>query len=295
MKKLALLYAAVAALLFMTLEPVSKLIADNVSPYAITFWRFILGSLILFPFATVRIKKDNIKLSGKDFLTLTGLGILFICISMVSLQYAVKIAVSPALIAIIFSSNSVFSLLFAIPIIKETMTKNKILAVILCVIGLIICADFTKGENVRSIALALFSSLTFSLHSVLSQKYMSKMGAAVQNCIIFVAGSLILLVALLITGQDLIPEFTGKSVSLMLYLGFGVTGLGYFLFFKAIETGGAIMGSMVFFFKPILTPFITLIINGIIPDKKVFIALIFVAAGSVFATMEKFSRKKKAQ
>lgn len=293
MKKLALFYAAVAALLFMTLEPVSKLIADSISPYAITFWRFVLGSLILFPFAAIRINKGKIKIGAKDFLILTGLGILFICISMVSLQFAVKIAVSPALIAIIFSSNSVFSLLFAIPIIQEKLTKNKILAVILCVIGLIICADFTKEENIVSIALALFSSLTFSLHSVLSQKYMSKMGAAVQNCIIFIAGSLVLLAALLITGQDLIPEFTGKSISLMLYLGFGVTGLGYFLFFKAIETGGAIMGSMVFFFKPILTPFITLAINGIVPGGKVFVALIFVAAGSVFATMEKFSGKNK--
>ena len=78
----------------------------------------------------------------------------------------------------------------------------------------------------------------------------------------------------------------------MLYLGFGVTGLGYFLFFKAIETGGAIMGSLAFFIKPILTPFVTLVINGIVPDGKVFVALVFVAAGSVFATMEKFSPKK---
>ena len=39
MKK-GIVYALITAILFVTLEPVSKLIANDVTPYAITFWRF---------------------------------------------------------------------------------------------------------------------------------------------------------------------------------------------------------------------------------------------------------------
>ena len=113
MKK-GFLYSLLTALLFVTLEPVSKLIAGEISPFAITFWRFAIGSLILLPFAVGKIKKGALNISGKDLLTCTLLGILFICVSMVSLQVAVKESANASLIAIIFSSNSVFTLLFAV-------------------------------------------------------------------------------------------------------------------------------------------------------------------------------------
>ena len=118
MKK-GFLYSLLTALLFVTLEPVSKLIAGDISPFAITFWRFAIGSLILLPFALDKIKKGGFKLTKKDLITCTLLGILFICISMVSLQVAVKESANPSLIAIIFSSNSVFTLLFAVLFCKE--------------------------------------------------------------------------------------------------------------------------------------------------------------------------------
>jgi F0F1-type ATP synthase membrane subunit a len=50
MKK-GILFAALTAILFVTLEPVSKLIANDVTPFAITLWRFIIGSVMMLPFA----------------------------------------------------------------------------------------------------------------------------------------------------------------------------------------------------------------------------------------------------
>jgi len=212
---------------------------------------------------------------------------------MVPLQYAVKTAESPALIAIIFSSSSVFTLLLAIPIVKEKMTVHKAIATVLCVIGLILSADFGQSNNWFSVCLALFSSVTFSIHSVLSQKYMTRLGASVQNCIIFLMGSLVLLIFLLSTGQDLTFAVQAKSLTILTYLGFAVTGFGYWIYFRAIETGGAMMGSLVFFIKPLLAPFATLVINRIVPDAKIFLALFFVMLCSVFATRDKKKIEEK--
>ncbi|MBE6700857.1 MAG: hypothetical protein E7582_03090 [Ruminococcaceae bacterium] len=285
------LYVFLTAILFVTLEPVSKLIAGDVSPYAITFWRFIIGSLILLPPAIIKIKKNSIHISKKDLALATCLGILFICISMIVLQVGVKKADSPSLIAIIFSSNSIFTILFAILFLKEKLNKNKVLALILGVVGVLVCADFSKGTNLESVLCAVISAVVFSLYTVLSKKYSKKLGGVVQTGLVFLTGSVVLLISLIVMGEDVIPTFNLTTVGILAYLGVFVTGVGYACYFKAIETGGTIMGSIAFFVKPILTPFVTFIINGIVPDVKVFVAVIFIVLASYFATYVKKGEK----
>ena len=58
---MALIYVIITALVFTTLEPVSKLIAEQVNPFAITFWRCMIGALVLIPFAFIKIKKEKIQ------------------------------------------------------------------------------------------------------------------------------------------------------------------------------------------------------------------------------------------
>jgi len=290
MKK-GILYALITAVLFVTLEPVSKLIAEEVTPYAITFWRFLIGSFILIPPAIIKIRKEKIKITAKDLGITTLLGILFICVSMVSLQLAVKQSEAPSLIAIIFSANSVFTIIFALFIIKEKMNRYKLTALLFGIIGVVACIDFSSGTNLTSVALAVFAALTFSLYTALSQKYMKKLGGVIQTCLVFLTGSLVLLVVLLIGGIDVSPSFRPQSFAILLYLGFLVTGVGYASYFKGIETGGAIMASLAFFIKPILTPFVTWIINGIVPDIKVFLAVLCIVVASYFAVYKKQAPK----
>lgn len=287
MKK-GIFYAALTAILFVTLEPVSKLIANEISPYAMTFWRFLIGSVLLVPFAAVKVKKENIKITGKDILRMTLLGILVICLSMVVLQIAVKQADAPSLIAIIFSSNSVFTIIFSVLLIKEEkLNKNKVIALIFGVLGVVLCADFSSGTNLTSVLYTFIAALSFSLYTVLSQKYKNKTGGIVQTAGVFLAGSIVLLIILLITKQDISMPIQPKSLLIMLYLGILVTGVGYVSYFKAMEKGGAIMASMAFFIKPILTPFVTLLVNGIKPDGKVFLAVACIVVASYFSTFRK--------
>lgn len=286
MKK-GVLYALITAVLFVTLEPVSKLIAGEINPYAITFWRFFIGSFILIPPAVSKLRREKIKITARDAGITAALGVLFICISMVALQLAVKIADAPSLIAIIFSSNSVFTIIFAVFIIGEKLTKNKALALLFGVLGVVFCADFSSGTNLSSVALTLFAALAFSLYTALSQRFNKKLGGVIQTAMVFLLGSIVLFIALLVMGVDVFPAVNGKSLGILLYLGFLVTGVGYASYFKAIEKGGAIMASLAFFIKPILTPFVTFFINGIVPDLKVFLAVLCIVAASYFAVYNK--------
>lgn len=285
--KLGILFSMLTAVLFVTLEPVSKLIANDVTPYAITLWRFIIGALMLMPLAIMTIKKKNLKITLKDMGMMTVFGIFFICFSMIALQIGVKKADSPSLIAIIFSSNSIFTILFAMMILKEKLNKYKVIALILGALGVIVCADFSSGTNLESVLYALFAAISFSLYTILSQKYVKKFGSIVQLCLVFTMGSLVLLIALLALGSNIIPVLSAKSVGVLVYLGIFVTGLGYICYIKAIEKGGTLMASLTFFAKPILTPFATLFVNGIAPDAKIFISVVLVVLASYFATCKK--------
>ncbi len=291
MKK-SLIFAVITALVFVTLEPVSKLIAADVNPYAITFWRFLLASLFLMPLAILKIKRESLHITLKEIGIMLLLGILFICVSMPALQLSVEIAASPALIAIIFSSNSIFSILFAAILTNEKVTLQKACAIIFCIIGVLICVDFNSNVNIESILLSVFSAASFSLYSVLSGKYKTKLGNAVQTSIVFFLGSLVLLAVLLTVNIPIIPPIDFINILILTYLGLIVTGVGYFCYFRAIEKGSTVMGSLAFFIKPILTPFVTFAINGIVPDFKIFVAILFIVVGSYIVVYKKGEKQK---
>lgn len=285
--KNGLLYTLITAILFVTLEPVSKLIANDVSPYAITFWRFLLGAIILMIPALMKAKKEKLRPTAKEWSIATLLGILFICISMLSLQLGVKKSDSPALIAIIFSANSIFTILFALLLLKEKLTKNKLFTLIFGAIGVLLCTDFSSGTNLTSAALGIFAALTFSLYTVLTKKYFSRLGGMIQSAMVFLSGSIVLFIFLLCSGADWIPTFSAANIGILLYLGIFVTGIGYACYFLAMEKGGTIMASLAFFIKPILTPFVTWMINDIVPDWKIFVAVACIVIASCFTMYKK--------
>ncbi len=283
-----LIYASITAIFFATLEPVSKLIANQVDPYAVTFIRFFISSLLLMPFAIYTKKKYNIKLNITDHLRFCGLGILFVCVSMVILQMAVLKSSSPALIAIIFSSNSVMTIIMATIILREKLTAKKIFALVLCILGIAVCSweNFLKKVEIMPVILALVAALSFSVYAVLSKKTMARVKGSVVTGYTFLYGSIILLVFLLIGGGDIISGITMQNISILLYLGIFVTGVGYWAYFMAMEKSGATTASLSFFLKPILSPFVAFIINGENIKFEILIALFLVLAGSYLSSKQ---------
>ncbi len=282
MKK-GLPYILLTGLLFTTLEPVSKLIAGQVDPFAITFIRFFIGGLILLTFSIAKVRQAKITLGKKDYAVMSLLGIFCICVSMPLLQYAVMKAENPAIIAIIFSSNAVFTIAFSALILKDKITPVKLAAIVLCIAGVLVSADFSKGSDFLSVTLAVAAALTFSLYTVLSKKYMKKLVGIVQTGYSFLIGSLVLLVILLAAGIDAVGPVNAGNIGSLLFLGVAVTGIGYWSYFKAMHHASAMAASFVFFIKPILTPFAAFLINGITPGANVFAALALVLVGSYLA------------
>ena len=47
------------ALVFASMEPVSKLLNGQVNPFTLTFWRFLIGSAFVFPMAVREIRRKG--------------------------------------------------------------------------------------------------------------------------------------------------------------------------------------------------------------------------------------------
>ncbi len=278
-----LFFVLVTAILFTMHEPVSKLIANDINPYAITAIRFFIGSLVCLPLSVREIIKNKIKLKGKDFLILGGLGVLDICVSMVLLQIGVKMADSPALISIIFSSNSIITIILSAIFLKSKLTKVKVVGILLCVVGVLLSADLGSGSNAVSIILAVLAAATFSVYTVLCKRFMHKFTGVIQTGISFFMGSSVLLIILLIGGVDIVGGISASNISEVMYLSVIVTGVGYLAYFSVIKSGGPQVAAITFLIKPILTPFMTWIVNGIVPDYSIIIAVILVAIGAALS------------
>ncbi|MEA4965878.1 MAG: EamA family transporter [Oscillospiraceae bacterium] len=290
MKK-SLLYVLITAVAFSTLEPFSSLPAfAGVSAFSITAIRFVIGSLMLLPFSIAAVRKKHVKIGKRDWAILAGLGVLVICVSMNLLQIAVQIVresgKTPANVAILFCSNSLFTIFLSAWLLHDRLDRQKLLAAGLGVVGLFFCIDFSGSDGLLSSLLTLLAAITFSLYTVLSKKYAARLSGIIQTGLSFLIGSAVLVVGLLLSGMDLLENVGTHNLLDMLYLGVVVTGIGYAAFFKGIEEWSTMAASLVFFIKPVLTPFAVWLIKGseFAPtDWKIFAAGAFVVAGSAAA------------
>ena len=293
--KSGMIFAVITALCFATHEPVSKLFAHEIDPYAINAIRFFIGSLVLLPFSIREIVKKKIKLTLRDFIIMGSLGALFICVSTPLLQVSVKIADSPSIVAIIFSSNSIMTIILSAIFLGNKITFSKGVGIVLCIIGVIVSADFSGGTNLESVLMALFAAIAFSIYTVLCKKYMAKLSGVIQSGISFFMGSIILIIILLICGIDLVGGITSDNVLPLMYVAVVVSGVGYWAYFAAMRIGGAQTAAMAFLIKPILTPFATFFVNGIKPDASIIIAIILVVIGAALAggTVQRIFNKQE--
>lgn len=280
MNKKGILYILLTAILFTSMEPVSKLLSNSGMKSAdMTFLRFALGGLFLFPFAIVQLHNHKKTISIKDLFIFLLMGSIGISLSMVLLQIAIEY-IPPATAAIIFCCNSVFTTIFAVIILKERFSARKLAALVFCISGIALCVDFSLPSPIFGILLAAASALLFSLYCVIGKKLMKKHTALVQNSFSFVSGSCILFILLLLNGVNPFLNITYNNLFNLLYLGIGVSGLGYLLYFLAMKETSAIQASTVFSIKPVLAPVFSYFILGDSIQKNIIFAILFVSIGS---------------
>ncbi len=300
------LYIALATFLFSTMEIALKSISGQFHPIQLTLTRFFIGGLFLLPFAISTIRKKQLKIERESFLSFAFLGLMGVVISMTFYQIAVENA-KASVVAVLFSSNPVFVMIFAYFLLHESIYKRNVIALILEILGiLIIINPLHTAISAAGILFTLCATVIFSLYSVFGKKKCQEYGGVVVTCFSFVFGSLEMLllallsnikvVSLFLSGIGLsvfseIPLFSGYSQSnwfIVLYIAIGVTGGGYAFYFLAMEVTSANTASLTFFFKPVLAPLLAVIIlHEVIPFSMIS-GIALVLCGSLVSLYPSF-------
>lgn len=306
------LYIAITTILFSSMEIMLKSISNTFNPIQLTFERFFIGGLILLPFAIKSLKSKEVSINKEDIKQFLFLGFMCVVVSMIFYQLAVT-HTKASVVAVIFSCNPIFVMLFAYVFLKEKIHCHNIVSLILEIVGIIIIINpLSIKLSPIGVTLTLLAALTFALYGVLGKKSTVKFGGEVVTCFSFILGSLEMLILILIghipsisslfTSFNMsdfanVPLFTGYNMNniwAVIYVYVFVTGLGYASYFKAMEETSANTTSLVFFFKPVLSPILAFIfINEFIPINMI-VGILFIVVGSIFTIICNMSLEKKS-
>ncbi|OFI05238.1 putative DMT superfamily transporter inner membrane protein [Clostridium acetireducens DSM 10703] len=279
------LYVVITAFIFSTMEIGGKIISNEINPFQLTFLRFLIGGLFLLPFAIKEFKKRNLKLEKYDFFYFMLTGALCVIVSMGFFQLAI-VYTKASVVAIVFSTNPMFTIPFAYFILKENLTKSTIISLVLSFIGIIcILNPFNITLDIKGIIFAILAALTFSLYSVIGKMKIEKYGGIIMNCFTFLVGDIILFIGILLFKIPVISGVSSSNIIHIIYLGIVVTGLGYLFYFFAMEETSASTASIVFFIKPALAPILSLIILAENIPFNTLLGIVFILLGS-FVTLK---------
>lgn len=280
------LYIALTALSFSTMEVAGKIIAKQINPFQLNFLRFLIGAIILLPFALKEVKTRNIHLGLKDWGFLAAVGFLNVVICMSFFQFGVLYG-KASTAAVIFSTNPVFTIPFAYFILKEPFTKNTAISIVLCIIGILfILNPFAMSGSLKGFCFSVIAAITFSLYTVVGKLKMKQYGGMVINCFSFFIGDLMLLIMMLFAKVPVISGVNSHNIIPLLYLGIVVSGLGYLVFFRAMEETSTTTASIAFFIKPALAPIFSLIILKETIPMNTICGIVFIILGA-FMTLAK--------
>ncbi|MEA4962567.1 DMT family transporter [Lutispora sp.] len=268
-------YLGITILIFSTLEVVSSSLKGLIHPTQLIFIRFLIGGLALLPW--VIAKKE--KISVKDWMFFAGLGILNTVISMGSLQLAISMG-KASTAAILISSNPIFVVMFSYLLLKEKITKNSIICMILGIIGitLIIYKGGSGGDTAMSLFLGIVASLTFGLYSVLGKMKADNISSITMISLSAIIGAICTIPLLLYMGLPVL-YFPREGFFRIMYLGLILSGFAYITFIEALKILSASKGSMVFFLKPAVATVLAVIFLGEKISAKTILGMAFVAAG----------------
>lgn len=286
MKYKGYIFLGITILIFSSLEVVTITLKGLMNPLQLTFLRFLIGGVVLLPFV---IKKRE-KLQVKDLLFFLYLGILNIVISMGSLQLAINMG-KASTAAILISSNPIFVLLFSSILLKEKVSFDRIICILLGIVGiiLIIYKGNVGGDTVISLMLAVIASLTFGLYTVLGKLKSEGISSITMISLSSIFGSVLYVPILLWKDIPLFYIPQGAFLKI-LYLGVFLSGISYITYMEALKILTASKGAMVFFLKPVIASILAVVFLGESLSPKTVVGTLLVLAG-VFVNFFKINFK----
>ena len=305
------IFIVLCAVIFSTMEVMLKTVHGVFAPMQITCLRFLVGGVLLIPFAMRSIRKKNAVLTRKDlgFFACAG----FLCVVIAMSLYQMSVTYTRAsIVAVIFSCNPIFVTMLAHLLLHEEIHKNHIIALILELTAALIIIDPVHASlDPTGALLAILSAAMFSFYSVFGKKRTPRFGGIAVTCLSFLFGATEL-VALLLFGRTAagaslygalglkifidVPLFENIPLSALpalLYICCINSAAGFVCHMMAMEKTSAQEASLIFFLKPIIAPIFALIFLKEEIPLNMIVGIVCFLAGSLCAILPGILAQRK--
>ena len=231
-------------------------------PVLLSFIRFLSASVFLFVYLS--FKKVKLRIDKSDIFSFFILGLTGIFLMNIFIFYSVKFTTSTSA-SVLMNSNSFFIGILAFFLLKEKIRVNEILGVLIGFLGcffIITSGKISFNSSLIGNLLALFAAISWAFYSVWGKKcgVIKKYGAVLSTFWASVFGTILLFLSLIVFQ---LPFSGGKAgVITGIYLGIVPAGIGFTLWFYAINKIKTIIAGILQFIAPLITGIIAVIWFG---------------------------------
>lgn len=279
-------YLSLCILCWALIPVASKKILAELDNYQMLFFSAILSTLILGAILITEGKTETLKqYSKRDYFRMGMLGFLGTFLYYVLLYRAFSLTTASEGFILAYTWPTLVVIL-AFFILKEALTLNKILALCISFLGIVVIV--THGQvssfhfsNAAGDLLALSGAFIFAVFSILGKKY--NFDKTISVFIYFVVSVFFAALALLFFSSVKLP-----SMACWLWLmlnGLFINGVSYIFWFKALEYGETSMVSNGLYLIPFLSlAYISLLLHERILASSIF-GLLMIMIGLVIQSI----------
>ncbi|PET98855.1 DMT family transporter [Bacillus cereus] len=270
---------------------VSKYVLDFIPPLTLVWLRFIIAFVVLYGILKLAEKKQKKKVNirKKDWLLFAWMGFIGYFISITCQFIGTKLSDAHTG-SLVTSATPAFMVIFAALILKEKLTARRLLSTIIATIGVIIVIgwDIEIGSYFIGTIILVGAAITWALLSIYVKI------ASIQFSSLVITTYAIFFSLFFIT-PFMIWELQTSSIGTVntyvilgvLYLGIVSTAGAFFLWNKGLELIDASIGSLFFFFQPIVGSLLGWLLLNETLNSNFFIGGILIICSVFITTFEK--------
>ncbi|HDW3053995.1 TPA: DMT family transporter [Bacillus cereus] len=288
---LGAIYLSLTASIWGGMYVVSKYILDFIPPLTLVWLRFIIAFVVLYGILKLAEKKQKKKVTirKKDWLLFAWIGFIGYFISITCQFIGTKLSDAHTG-SLVTSATPAFMAIFAALILKEKLTAHRLLSTIIATIGVIIVIgwDIEIGSYFIGTIILVGAAITWALLSIYVKI------ASIQFSSLVITTYAIFFSLFFIT-PFMIGELQTSSIGTVntyvilgvLYLGIVSTAGAFFLWNKGLELLDASIGSLFFFFQPIVGSLLGWLLLNETLNSNFFIGGILIICSVLITTFEK--------
>lgn len=270
---------------------VSKYVLDFVPPLTLVWLRFIIAFFVLYIILKTTEQKHNkkIRIHKRDWFLFAWIGFIGYFIS-ITCQFIGTKSSDAHTGSLVTSATPAFMVVFAAFILKEKLTARRIFSTILATIGVIIVIgwDIEVRSYFIGTLILVGAAVTWALLSIYVKIASTRFSSLVITTYAIFFALFFITPCMIWESQSNPIEHVNIYVLLgILYLGIISTAGAFFLWNKGLELMDASIGSLFFFFQPIVGSLLGWLLLNETLNSNFFIGGTLIIFSVVITTFEK--------